>query len=169
MCEVHKPVCDKPPGLRGWLERPLYVQNLLFTGFAACLAFLAFAPLPNISLSVAFFAAVCLGIGTVSGLVFSPDANGAGSILAAFFLAFVMHGIVAVASLHAGYYPRMLAGSYLGEAIRISAWIVILEWGAIMVLGRVFASERRPAVPTLWVAGTLLFFVVAITVSLIVV
>ena len=87
--------------------------------------------------------------------------------LAAFFLAFVMHGLVAAASLHGGYYPRMLAGSYLGEAICISAWSAILEWGAIMVLGRSFASERRPAVPTWWVAGTLLFFAVAIAVSLI--
>ena len=167
LCEVHKPVCDKPPGLRGWLERPLYVKNLLFTGFAACLAVLALAPLPSISLSVVFFAAVCLGIGTVGGLVFSPDVSRTGSNLAAFFLAFVMHGLVAAASLHGGYYPRMLAGSYLGEANRISAWFVILEWGAIMVLGRFFASERRPAVPTWWVAGTLLFFAVAIAVSLI--
>ncbi len=168
MYEEHKPVCDKLPGLRGWLERPLYVKNLLFTGFAACLAFLAFAPLPNISLSVVFFAAVCLGIGTVSALVFSPEVvNRAWSNLAAFFLAFVMHGLVAAASLHGGYYPRMLAGSYLGEAICISAWSAILEWGAIMVLGRSFASERRPAVPTWWVAGTLLFFAVAIAVSLI--
>ncbi len=58
---------------------------------------------------------MCIGIGTVSALVFSPDANRAGSNLAAFFLAFVMHGLVAAASLRGGYYPRMLAGSYLGE------------------------------------------------------
>ncbi len=75
--------------------------------------------------------------------MFSPEVvNRAWSNLAAFFLAFVMHGLVAAASLHGGYYPRMLAGSYLGEAICISAWSAILEWGAIMVLGRSFASEK---------------------------
>jgi len=110
---------------------------------------------------------VCLGTGTVSALVFSPGLTKAGSNLADFFLAFVMHGLVAAVSVARGYYPSMLLGSYFGEAIRNSAWFVLLEWGAIMVIGRSFASERRLAVPVWWVAGALFFFAVAIVVSLI--
>lgn len=155
MSEVQESVSNKPPGLRGWLVRPLCAKNLLFTGFASCLFILALAPVPPGGLSMVFFAAVCLGIGAVSALVFSPDVNQAGSRLAAFFLAFVMHGLVAATSIRGGYYPRMLAGHSFGQAVRDSAWFVLLEWGAIIVLGRLFAAVRRPTVP-LWVVASAL-------------
>ncbi|MEX0974095.1 MAG: hypothetical protein WD024_01900 [Bacillota bacterium] len=153
MREVQEPIPNKPLGLRSWLIRPLYVKNLLYTGYVSCLAVLALAPVPRGGLSLVFFAAVCFGVGTVSALVFSPDANQAGSRLAAFFLAFVMHGLVAATSIHGGYYPRTLAGGYAGQAISNSAWFAILEWGAIMALGRLFATTRRPTVP-LWVVAS---------------
>jgi len=162
LCDVQEQVSNKPLGLRGWLVRPLYIKNLLFTGFASCLALLAFAPIPSGGLPVVFFVAVSLGIGTVSALVFSPDVNRAGSNLAAFFLAFLMHGLVAVASVRGGYYPRMLAGASFGQAIRNSTWLVILEWGAIMVLGRFFAATRRPTVPMWWVVSALILLAAAI-------
>jgi hypothetical protein len=142
--------------------RPLYVKNLLFTGFAFCLAVLALAPVSPGGLSLVFFAAVCFGIGTVSALVFSPNVNQAGSRLAAFFLAFVMHGLVAATSIYGGYYPRSLAGNYAGQAIRNSAWFAILEWGGIMALGRLFTVVRRPTVP-LWVVVSAPLLLAAIT------
>lgn len=163
--EVQQPVSNKPSGRRSWLTRPLRVKNLLFVGFACCLAILALAPIPRGGLSMVFFAAVCFGIGTVSALVFSRDVNWAGSRLAAFFLAFMMHGLITAASLCGGYYPRTLAGNLFGQAVRNSAGLVVLEWAAVVALGRLFAAVTRPTVPLWVVAGVPLLLAVITALS----
>lgn len=104
---------------------------------------------------------MCFGTGVVSMMVFSPEVNRTGSIMASFFLASVMHGLVTIASTRGGYCPRMLAGSYFGQAVRTSAWVVFLEWCMIIALGRYFQTTTNPTVPLWRVISVLLFAAVA--------
>lgn len=144
----------KAPMLHSWLMRPLYAsKELLFGCFALCLAILAVAPFPPEGMSAVFFAAVCFGVGTAAALIFSTDANSTGSKVTAFFVALAMHGLVAGASIFGGYYPQALAGGYYGQAVRNSALFVLLEWGGIMLLGRLFSDGKHPAIPRWVLAG----------------
>jgi hypothetical protein len=104
--------------LRGWLGQPVNVRSIGLPGYVISLGVLAWAPLASESLPPIFWAAIGLGIVAICSLVYSPDLNPGGSRLAAFFLAFVMHGLVTWVSFMAGYYPHFLAGSYFGEAVR---------------------------------------------------
>ncbi len=163
LSEVQETVSNKLPGLRSLLVRPISVKNLLFTGYASCLFILTFVRLPRSSLEPVFLAGMCLGVGSVSALVFSPGSKQAGSKSAAFSFALLMHGLLAAISIiNNNYYPRMLAGDNFGEAIPYSAWVVLLEWGAVLMLGRLFASDRRLTVPLWLVACALLFLAVVV-------
>lgn len=157
MRDLQESASNKPPqGSRSWLLRPLGTKNLLLIGYASCLFILTFLRLPRSSLEPVFLAGMCLGIGSVSALVFSPGSRQAGSKSAAFFFAFLMHGFLAATSIiNSGYYPRMLIGGNFGEAIPYSACVVLLEWGAVILLGRPFASHGHPTVP-LWVVTCML-------------
>lgn len=150
-----------PSSLRGWLMRPLDVRTLAILGYVCGLGILALVPLASESLPVIFWAAIGLGIVAISSLVYSPDLHPSGSRLAAFFLVFLMHGLVAWASFKAGYYPRFLAGGYFGEAIRISSLFVLLEWGATTALGRTFTSTARHTIPLWQLASALILIVLA--------
>lgn len=145
--------------LRRWLAGPISVRAIALPGYVASLAVLAWIPLPSESLPMIFWAAIVLGIVAICSLVYSPDLNQGGSRLAAFFLTFVMHGLVTWASLRSGYYPRFLAGGYFGEAVRISAFFVLLEWGATIVLGRAFTTTARPTVLRWHLASALILIV----------
>lgn len=145
--------------LRCWLGSPVSVKAIAVPGYVASLGVLAWIPLASESIPMIFWAAIGLGIVAVCSLVYSPDLDPGGSRLAAFFLAFVMHGLVTWASFKASYYPRFLAGGYFGEAVRISAFFVLLEWGAIVALGRTFATTARPAVLRWHLASSLILIV----------
>ena len=140
-----------------WLHRPVYVKNLLYIGFQLFLLLLV-SDLPTSGTKpFLFYTALCFGIGAESAFMFSPDVNKEGPTFASFFLTFIMHGIIAYASFKGGYYPRIIFGYTFGKAVRISALFVVLEWGAVVLLGRrIFAEKRHPVIPTWWVLAALL-------------
>ncbi|MGE5579161.1 MAG: hypothetical protein ACM3WU_03865 [Bacillota bacterium] len=136
--------------MRNLLSRPVPVKNLLIAGYVVCLYVLTAIRLTRESMEPVFFAGLFLGMGSVSAMVFSPGSKKAGSKSAALLFTLLMHGLLAVTSIiNSNYYPGLLIGRYFGYAIPYSAAVVLLEWAAVVAIGKFFASHERPVL-RLW-------------------
>jgi len=144
---LHEVMCMTPEGrlfstqhrsqLRAWLDEPMDVRRLANSAFLGGLALLLAVPgLPQSAAALLFWVALVGGIASVSFLVYAPDKDWRGVSVAALPLIFMVHLVVALASIRQGFYVKFMSGASLGGAIKTSLWFVLLEWGAAAAYGR---------------------------------
>jgi len=129
---------------RAWLDEPMEVKRLANNAFFGGLTLLLIVPgLPESAAGLLFWVALVGGIASVSLLVYAPDKDWRGVSVAALPMVFMVHLVVALASIRQGFYVKFMSGTSLGGAITTSLWFVLLEWGVAAAYGRSL-SEAAP-------------------------
>ena len=129
---------------RAWLDEPIEIKRLANNAFFGGLALLLIVPdLPESAAALFFWVALVGGIASVSLLVYAPDKDWRSVSVGALPMVFIVHLVVALASIRQGFYVKFMSSSSLGGSIKTSLWFVLLEWGVAAAYGRSL-SEAEP-------------------------
>jgi len=145
------------------------VRSALYCGFCGLLVLLLLGsvlrPSSSVGALLTLIATAAAGAGSVAALVFAPGRSLLTSVLTAAPLVVLMHGVIVLAAAKGHSYVRLVAGTCLGDAIRITRIYLLVEWLGVVCLGT-FVSKQSSSLVPLWVPIALMVLVAAARVVL---